>query len=391
MDHLTGIAVAVAEEIVNRKIAENLLGIKRIFQIVLLRECFQRSNQPFLIRFRHNGLSIVENIGVAADFVIGILQLDVAAAHAESALAAFFAAENLGRIKVRKIKAFRIKIRGHIAEVPEIRHIAEVRHFAVPEAGHAAARTPVRLSGFIRAFFGFCFLAVLIHEIAHAEILAVARTAAAEAHAVRLIEVTVIAAVIPLQEGILDRFNGKIQTPVLTVDRNICIAAKRRICAEIAHQRVSEIILHIGIILNEIVQTKLIQSVIALGAVILIELDLEAVAAAVHIAHRAERGIALSADADIFHRFPVDDDCAGRIDFALAGLQEAVPVADHNIKCVNSRAVEQPVFISDCMRSCLNPEHLTVAEQHRQKQCYYSDHNADSVDALMCRHCITPF
>ena len=123
---------------------------------------------------------------------------------------------------------------------------------------------------------------------------------------------------------------------------------------------------------------------IAFRAVILVKFDLEAESAAVHIPDRAQRGIALAADTDVFDRFPVNDDRAWRIFFALTGFKETVPVVDHNIKCVNSGTVEQPVFIADCMCRCSDSERLTVAEQNRENKRQCGNHGADLVDAFMC-------
>ena len=97
MDHLAGVAVAVLEKEVHDKVPEHLVGIERIFEIGLLRKRLQCRDQTLLIGLRDRCLRVVEDVGIAADLVIGIFQLDIVAAHAETAEAALsaFAAEHL--------------------------------------------------------------------------------------------------------------------------------------------------------------------------------------------------------------------------------------------------------------------------------------------------------
>ena len=339
MNHLSGVAVAVAEEIVHDKVPEHFVGIQRAFQIGLLRERLQGCDQTLLIGSVHGRFRVVEDVGIAARLVINVLQFDIAAAHAESAESAFAAFSVFAAAEhFRRVKVGEIKIGGYIAEVGHVTEIevSEVRHVSkieIPEIRHIAEIHAAFLLCAVLRIAGFAAVVIVpVHEIAHAEIFSVSGTAAAEAHAVRLVEVAEIAAVIALQEGFLDCLDRKIQTPVLAVDRDIHIAAKRGIRTEIGHQRICEVVLHVGVVLNDVVQAELIQSVVAFGLIVLVELDLEAVSAAARIPDRAEGGVSLAADADILHGFTVDDDRAGRIGFALAGFQERIPVADDNIE-----------------------------------------------------------
>ena len=103
--------------------------------------------------------------------------------------------------------------------------------------------------------------------------------AAAPAHAltVGLVKLAVIASVIPFKKAFLYALHRKVKTEVLAVNRYISVAAKGRSHPELAHHGVAEIILHIGVVLNNVVETKLVEAVIGVGAVIMIEFDFKAV------------------------------------------------------------------------------------------------------------------
>ena len=64
---------------------------------------------------------------------------------------------------------------------------------------------------------------------------------------------------------------------------------------------------------------------------VLVELYLEAVTAAVHILYGTERGVALAADTDILHNLAVYDEIAGGVFLALGFFDEAFPVVHDNV------------------------------------------------------------
>ena len=60
-----------------------------------------------------------------------------------------------------------------------------------------------------------------------------------------------------------------------------------------AHHLIGQIILHIGVVLNDIIQTELIQSVIGVGTVKAVEFNFEAVAVIAVGLHLSQGGVAL--------------------------------------------------------------------------------------------------
>ena len=134
--------------------------------------------------------------------------------------------------------------------------------------------------------------------------------------------------------------------------------------AEIVHKGVGDIVLHIGIVLNDIVQTELIQTVIGLAVLILVEFYLETVTAAVHIFHGAEGGISLCSYANILDSFAVDDQIAWRVFLALAALDEAVPVVYNYVQLMDLAVVEDTVLIADSVRRLSDSQRLSVAEDN---------------------------
>ena len=85
VDHGAGVAVAVADEVVDHEVAQDLLHADGGGNLRPLVQNFQRLNQPGLVRLGHVRLGAAENVRVAVRVVVGILQLHVAAAHAAEA------------------------------------------------------------------------------------------------------------------------------------------------------------------------------------------------------------------------------------------------------------------------------------------------------------------
>ncbi len=167
-------------------------------------------------------------------------------------------------------------------------------------------------------------------KFAHLEVTAVA-SAAAHALDVGLIQLSGIVAVVTLQERIFNSLNGKIKSPILAVNSNINIAAKRRINSEFRHHAVAKIILHIGVILNYIVKAELVESVIGFCAVVVIKFNLEAVAIVSVALHLRQRGVTLCSYRNIFICLVIYHDRARSVLLARTGFKEAVPIVYHDI------------------------------------------------------------
>ena len=114
--HVGKIAVHINEEHIDRRIAEHLINIDIVFEIFSLADCFQRLNQARFIFLVHIGDRVIEDIGIAGNFIIAIHKVDAqrAAVHAVSAIAgilhaaAIFALPGftLGIFTVRNLRSF---------------------------------------------------------------------------------------------------------------------------------------------------------------------------------------------------------------------------------------------------------------------------------------------
>ena len=156
-------------------------------------------------------------------------------------------------------------------------------HTALHIGRNELAKAALHISAVIFIFCGIrIFLGVrIVRKVIHIKILAIS-PAAAEAHTVGLVKLAVVITVVTLQERILNPLNCKIKSPILAVDCDICKAAKRSTDAKFIHHSVCQIVLHIGVILNDIVQAQFIQTVVAFIVVVLVKFNLEAVTLAVH-------------------------------------------------------------------------------------------------------------
>ena len=207
---------------------------------------------------------------------------------------------------------------------------------------------------------------------------------AAEAHAVRLIQLPTVRAVVSLKEPVFHTLHSKIQSPVLPVDSDIDIAAQGCIHAEISHHTIDKIVLHHGVVLNQIVQTQLVQTMIGLSVFILVKLQLEAVALAAHRADRTQRGISLRPDADVSVALAVDHHCAGAVFFTLTSLDKSIPVIHHNVHGMYEGGVEELVLIAHVPACGNNAERGSAHEQKTQQQRDHEGGNADFVDMSVC-------
>ena len=165
------------------------------------------------------------------------------------------------------------------------------------------------------------------------EIASVSATAP-EAHTVRFIQFSRIRTIISFQKGILHAFHRKIQSPVLSIDRDIDITAQRTVHSKIRHHLIHQIILHHRIILYQIIQAQLIQSVVTLTAVILVKFQLKAVPFTVHLLYLTERCISFRTDSYIFVLFTVNHHGAAAVFLVFTGFKKGIPVVHDNINAM---------------------------------------------------------
>ena len=187
-----------------------------------------------------------------------------------------------------------------------------------------------------------CFRAIVIldAELLKVEIPSVAAPAA-EAHAVGLVQLAG-GHVVALHEAILYTFHRQVQSPGLPVDGDLHIAAQRGWNAGPVHQRIGQVILHHGGVVDQIVQAQLVQAVIGFPLHILVKFDLEGILLAAHGSHRGKGCVSLGADAHIGDFLSIDGNAAFRIGFLGSGSDHAVPIRDFNINRVNGAGIEQP-------------------------------------------------
>ena len=212
---------------------------------------------------------------------------------------------------------------------------------------------------------------------------AVTRTAGA---AIRLVQVAVGHTVISQDEAVFNGFYRQIQTPILTVDSNVHKAAQRSIGTEFIHHGVGQVVLHHGVVLDHIVQTQLVQAVIALGIIILIKLDLKAVPLGTHGGNRGQRGVSLAPNAHIAEGFAIDHHIAHGIDLALGSAQKRVPIVNHDVNGVDTAVIKQPVLISDSPCHDLYAQSFTVHKQDTQQHGKNDRSGTDPIDPFMGTH-----
>ena len=444
VDHGAGVAVAVANEVVHNKVAKHLVHIQHAFQIFIGPELFQRGDQARFVTFVHRGFGTVKDVGIAVRVVVDIFQFHVVAAHAaESAEAEAFAAAFFGGVPVGGTAVFGLRIGcrlfgalpaeveavGHLAEIKAFgqilavrhsareltaevkafghvfaaRHLAreaaaEIRHFRhiltawhLSAEGEAPARGSVVRLAFLRLrgrllslrFAAFVALAAVKIQVVHVEVLAVA-AAAAEAQAVRLIQLAEVGAVVSGQKAVFHALNRQIQPPVLTVHREINEGAERTVRAEIVHHQVNQVILHHGVVLNQIIETELVKAVQRARVVKMIELQFEAVALAAGGPHGRKRRVALCANSGVGVLGSVHHHGAGGVFFVFAAFQKAVPVVHHNVDLMHVGRIEQRFFIFHSFAQHRKAEGPRTHEQDGENKDNGNSGNTDFINMLAC-------
>ena len=353
VDHGAGIAVEVADKVVDHEVADHLIHVHHLLNILPRVEPLQGGDEAVPVLVGDVGLGVVEDVLVAVVVVVGVDERDVVAAHGEAAHAASSAPA--GKVLCEVLR--RLPIPGQLQIL---------RGREVP-AGGVLRRLPV----------------------VHVKTAAIA-PAAAHIYAVWLVELAVIAAVIPLQEGLLHPLHRQVQTPVLTVDGDVDIAAQGRGHAEPPHHLVGEVVLQIGVVLDDVVQAQLVQTMVGQAAVVVVKLDLEAVAVVAVVFHLGQGGVALGPDGHVGVGLPVDDHGAVGVLLAGAGLQESVPVVHNDVKGMDRSGVEEPVLVSHGRGGGLDAQTLPVHEDHRQEHRQGHGPAADPVDILVGGHGAPP-
>ena len=217
MDHGAGVAVKIQDEIVRHEIADHHVHIHGGGGIFAA-EGLQGGDEAGFVSLRAGGLGVVKNVGVAVGVVVDVLQEHVGAAAAAGKIAAAHVGRAAGEA---------------------------VGHLPVGEAGGGVR------SGVFRCVRRCVFRCVL-RRIRHGEVLAVA-AAAAHFGAVGLIQLAVVAAVAALQEGLLHSFHRQIKPPVLAVHGEVGVAAQGGGHTHLLHHLIAKVVLHIGVVLNDIV------------------------------------------------------------------------------------------------------------------------------------------
>ena len=380
--HHAGIAVVVAEEIVHRQIADNLVGIDHLVHILALVQLPEGLDQPLLIALGHIGFGVIEDIAVAVRIVVRVNQLHVLAAHTEGEAAK----AAVPALAVRRSGRNTVPARGREA----LGHLRSAGGFAggtVEGAAVVRLRAVGRIRGGTGSRVGFGVGSG--GKLGHVKVPPVAPSAA-KGHAVRLVQLAAAQAV-ALHECVLHALHGQIQPPRLTVHVDLHIAAQRGRHARTVHQRVGQIVLHHGCVLNQVVQAQLVQPVIGHVGYKMVKFHLEGVSRGAERRHRGQGGVALGADGDMAEPFTVDDDVAVCVLLRGGVGDEAVPVLHDDVDGMHRALVKQPAFVAERI-SIRAPSRLHAApQQHGYQQHYRHCAYAESIQRFCFPHGITPY
>ena len=268
MGHHAGQAILVDGEDVDGHI---------IFQGITFRNVFESSDHALVVGlFGICDLAVPDGL-VAVQLIVCIIEVRAASAHGEAALAAAKAEivrrtfSGGGRFLFCR-RGIPIR-RGHVAEI----QITEIQ-----------------------------IVGIEVTEI----------FSAADVHAVRLIELAVLRAVIAEQEAVLHGLERKIDAPVFAVDGEFGIIVERCVRAEVLVHVVDQRLFHVGGVGIVVVQDELIQTEAGLAVHVVVKLQLEAVAVGRGvIGDGGQAGVALGAD-DLRQKgvvFDFQNDIAGRV------------------------------------------------------------------------------
>ena len=276
--HGAGQAVFVDGEDVDGHIAEQVVDVHIIFQGITFRNVFESSDHALVVGLCGVGDLAVPDGLVAVQLIVCIIEVRAASAHGEATFAAAKAEivrrafSGGGRFLFRR-RGIPIR-QGHVAEI----QITEIHIIGLE----------------ITAGF----------------------SPAADVHAVRLIELAVLHAVIAEQEAILHGLERKIDAPVFAIDGEFGVIVEGGVRAEVLVHIVDQRLFHIGGVGIVVVQDELIQTDAGLAVHVVVKLQLEAVAVGGGvIGDGGQAGVALGAD-DLRQKgvvFDFQNDIAGRV------------------------------------------------------------------------------
>ena len=103
----------------------------------------------------------------------------------------------------------------------------------------------------------------------------------------------------------------------------------------LTYQMMGEVDLHIGIVLNDVVETELIQAVVADRTVIVVKLNFKAVSVVSIAGHLGQRGIALGPDGYVVIALVVDDHRAQFVLLVGTALQDPLPIIHNDVDGVD--------------------------------------------------------
>ena len=371
MHHHAGIAVVVAQKVVHGQIADHLVLINGVVQSLLRIQFAQGFDQARLILLADLCFGVIEDVAVAVRIVVGIDQLYIVIAHAEAEAARRKAALGLFGI-VSGCAAGRGRGLGARA--------AGGAEIALRHGGRRLRRAVLR-SGVIRIA---CLLQLIKAEIAPIA------AAAAKGHAVGLVQFAPAHAV-AIKEGFLHALDGQIKPPGLAVHVDLHIAAQRGGHAHAAHQRIGQVVLHHGGVLNQVIQAQLIQAVIGHALDIVVKLYLEGIARGAHGGHGGKGGIALGTDGDVAEALAVDGDAAFCVFLRQGVFDKLVPVRHGDIDGMHPALVKKQPFIADCMAAVAAHGCHHAPQTDGDKQRQRRNHAGDAIRLFCSQHGITPY
>ena len=276
--HHAGQAILVDGEDVDGHIAEQVVDVHIIFQGITFRNVFESSDHALVVGLCGVGDLAVPDGRVAVQLIVCIIEVRAASAHGEATLAA--AKAEIVRRAFSGGGRFLFCRRG----IPIRRgHVAEIQI------------TEIHIIG-LEITAGF--------------------SPAADVHAVRLIELAVLHAIIAEQEAVLHGLERKIDAPVFAIDGEFGIIVKGGVRAEILVHIVDQRLFHVGGVGIVVVQDELVQTEAGLSVYIVVKFQLEAVAVGGGVTgDGGQAGVALGAD-DLRQKgvvFDFQNDIAGRV------------------------------------------------------------------------------
>ena len=335
MDYHPGVAVVIADKVVDHKVAHDLFHIHHGRDIFPFVESFQRPDQPGFILVSYRSLGVFKDIGIAAERVVSINEFHIVGTHAPHTTA-------LAGVKFfHSLRQFSLGHGwGHFLLIPVVRTL----DVPLGDTLFCLGLGRVCLAVLSR------FLSVGGRQMRKVEVCRQFNVPpdfpATHAHdAVRFVKFPGAIAVVALQEALLYSFHRQVEPPFLSVDGDIRIAAQRRVHSELLHHPITQIILHVSVILNNVVQIQLIQSLILDAILIMVKFQFKTVPIVAIVFDLGQGGISFGADSHIPDCLAVDGHIAHDVFLILAVLQKTFPVIHGNLNGVDLVGTEETGLI----------------------------------------------